>query len=956
MSSDDTSSTIHEPGSLVPLAGPEPQLEQQQQPNIIGPQPLPNATSTSASQYVKNHILSPEPFADTFAILMLILHLPVWLTVLIDCTFIHFLSPSFSWREIWRPFRFISSAFGGSNSSSTSTSSNSNQSSNTTQSQSSYKKNQPSLFKVLIIDFICAITTLYLTPILKKVVIVFAHAIVASSVGGGQRTFLNAIYATSIVELVTFFWDIICDFFHIEHTYTDLVTSSSPRFLRYSSHISPAMTSPPFSALMDESTQTFNTLTSFYKLFPTLFRFICHIDWYSEFPSLIVQMIAVYVIWLGLSPFLRGELASSLASDSEPPLSQSAHTAAPQAPAGSNITLVPTAPTVAPSQPQPPDFSVESFEETIDIGTSYADSGIRSVVVISVPKEAAEHSGSQSEDLSSLGNSNSGLGFFSGNSGKKNKKAALVRSNQPLWSTLANSIVMSARQEHMPNVPPQPHQKLDPLIRDRQASIGEPKTGPSGCYASYVFEKVVGFFVTGVFTGSLDSYIVRVNQVQWRQTVIKLVNVSDSSITVKPDEATDESGSTVIDVSNTYDTILITVHGLTGGTVYEMEILQVHPDSSYEDTIGRIKICTAPADTNSRQPIAPPSRPLSPVTTLLDTLSQSQVTLSEVKNSIKRSRKDHAKKMSTIRHEIDQIRSKCESNDKTDERVRRKLLSFKSTVKQLEADIKAAEEESKHLEQKAKDYADGYTALKNEWKQQMEILEERKKAEQKAREEFSMKLDGIEAEKSAINAKREKLLAKKERLTSDISKIESDLDQAIQEELGRRKAAREAKMERRKKLVNEFSDAITQMENGVKELKSRTQNNYSTYQNQVQSNFPQLPSHLDAPGGSASNVDGNESSNFTNLNNNNNSSSSVEPNIVINNNANDFEFTGSGVLGNGFFGHDPTSNDKSNWFPVFFYSVFCNFIVHSVFFLFDITLHVYLWFHDYKFAWICKLI
>ncbi|KAF5093844.1 hypothetical protein D0Z00_003832 [Geotrichum galactomycetum] len=471
---------------------------------------------------------------------------------------------------------------------------------------------------------------------------------------------------------------------------------------------------------------------------------------------------------------------------------------------------------------------------------------------------------------------------------------------------------MSARQEHMPNVPPQPHQKLDALIRDRQASIGELKTGPSGCYASYVFEKVVGFFVTGVFTGSLDSYIVRVNQVQWRQTVIKLVNVSDANISVKPDEVTDESGSTVIDVSNTYDTILITVHGLTGGTVYEMEILQVQPDSSFEDTIGRIKICTAPAETNSRQPIAPPSRPLSPVTTLLDTLSQSQVTLSEVKNSIKRSRKDHAKKMSTIRHEIDQIRSKCESNDKTDERVRRKLLSFKSTVKQLEADIKNAEEESKRLEQEAKDYADGYTALQNEWKQQMEILEERKKAEKKAKEEHSMKLDGIEAEKAAINAKREKLLAKKERLTSDIFKIESDLDQAIQEELDRRKTAREGKMERRKKLVNEFSDAITQMENGVKELKSRTQNNYSTYQNQLQGNFPSLSGHLDLPSGSTSNIGGNESNNLINLNNNNNSSSSVEPNIIINNNASEFEFNGSGALGNGFFGLDPTSNDKSN--------------------------------------------
>lgn len=824
------------------------------------------------------------------------------------------LSPSFAWREVSRPFRIISFMFGGSNSSSASTTSNSNQSSTTTQSQSNYKKNQQSFFKVLIIDFICAITTLYLTPILKKVVIVFAHAIVASSVGGGQRTFLNAIYATSIVELDTFFWDIICDFFHIEHTYTDLVTSSSPRFLRYSSHISPAMASPPFSVLMDESTQSFNTLTSVYKLFPTLFKFICHIDWYSEFPSLIFQMIAVYVIWLGLSPFLRGELASSLSSDSytESLVSQGTHNVVPQTATGSNAIPVPIPPTVSSAQPPPSEFLVESFEETIDIGTSYADSGVRSVVVISVPKEAAENSGNQSEDLSSLGNSNTGLGFFSSNSGKKSKKTALVRSNQPLWSTLANSIVMSARQEHLPNASPQPHQKLDTLIRGRQASIGELKTGPSGCYVSYVFEKVVGFFVTGVFTGPLDSYIVRVNQVQWRQTVIKLVNVDKANISVKPDEVADESGSTVIDVSKTYDTILITVHGLTGGTVYEMEILQVQPDSSFKDTIGCVKICTAPAETNSRQPIAPPSRPLSPVTTLLDTLSQSQVTLSDVKNSIKRSRKDHTKKMSTIRHEIDQIRSKCESNDKTDERVRRKLLSFKSTVKQLEVDIKNAEEEYKHLEQEAKDYADGYTVQQNEWKQQMEILNERKKAEKKAKEEIVTKLSGIESEKAIAIAKREKLMAKKERLTSDIFKIESDIDQAIQEELDRRKTARESKMERREKLVTEFSDAITQMENGVKELKSRTQTNYSTHQNQLQGHFSPSSGHLDVPSGSTSITGSNGSNNLSNINNN--SSSSVEPNIIINNNAGTggFEFNGSGVLGNGFFGQDPMSNDKSN--------------------------------------------
>lgn len=891
MSNDDSSSTISEPGgggSIIQLvetphnshdtgfsSDADPQLTDNTSSSQI-PSTIPNSNGPQwAQETPKNHVLGPNAFADTFAILMLLLQFPTWLTIIIHTLFIFTLSPAFSWRDVTRPFRFspLVNLFGSfiyispatSNPSSSSAPapavSSGPQSSPSSFKTSNPTKNQPSFFKVLAIDFLCAITTLYLTPILRKVVLVFAHAIVASSLGGGQRTFLHAIYATSIVETVSFFWDIICEFFHLEHTYSDFVTSTGPRLLRYNipQHLGqPAITSSaPFSVIIDDSTQSFNTLTSVLMFFPTIFRFICHIDWYSEFPSLLVQMAAVYVIWLGLSPFLRGELASSFSSDTGPLPEQNlsgippnGQSTAPPLNGAASISTTATGSSV-PLNSVPlsnvgtQDYPVESFDDTINFCTTYAEDGVRSIVVISVPKEAASHSTNNSEDLSGLGNNN--LNFLYGSQGKRNKKSSLVRTNQPLWSMLASSIVMAARQEHMPNASPQPHHTLDAVIRDSQA--GDVKAVPSGCFASYVFEKVVGFFVTGVFIASPDSFIVRVNQVQWRQTVIKLVNVADDSINVKPDEPIEDTSSTVIDVSKdaepatTFNTIFITVHGLTGGTVYDMEIIRLQ--SSEEVVIGRTKVCTAPTEANSKQPIAPPSRPLSPVTTLLDTLSQSQVTLSEVKNSMKRSRKDHAKKMNTIRNEMEQIRAKSENNDKTDERVRRKLLSFRSTVKQLESDIKAAELEAKHLEQETKEYANGYASQKQEWKEQMDVLEERKKAEKLAKEKMAAKLASIESEKALAISKQEKLVFKKERLTSDISKIESDLDQAIEEELARRKGAREGKMERRKKLVDEFSSAITQMENGVNELKSRTHNIWVSYQ------MHQVPSgtgHLEVPG------------------------------------------------------------------------------------------------------------
>lgn len=49
--------------------------------------------------------------------------------------------------------------------------------------------------------------TIYLTPILRNVVLVFSTAIVAASLGGGPHPIIHAVYATSVIEVIVFFWD-----------------------------------------------------------------------------------------------------------------------------------------------------------------------------------------------------------------------------------------------------------------------------------------------------------------------------------------------------------------------------------------------------------------------------------------------------------------------------------------------------------------------------------------------------------------------------------------------------------------------------------------------------------------------------------------------------------------------------------------------------------------------------
>lgn len=339
------------------------------------------------------------------------------------------------------------------------------------------------------------------------------------------------------------------------------------------------------------------------------------------------------------------------------------------------------------------------------------------------------------------------------------RKYRRPKPSQPLWALIANSIVIAARDDQ---IPPEPF---------------------PNCYLSHIYENIIGLYITDP-TFDETNLAVKVNKVHWRQTIAKK--------------------------HETLERIEITLHGLTGGTIYELEIF----DSVLDKTVGKFKVCTKVMVDQG----AVVERPISPITTLLDTLTQLQVKLTDIKQTIKKSRKEHTKKVSSMKVELEQIKSKLGNNDKNDERVKRKLLSLKSIVKQLETEIEALEERGRMLEKQISET--NYETIKKEREELIEAVEKKTKTEQELRESYDSKLEALRSEVHGLNAKKDRLSTKKQKFLSDLEKLESELTTLIEAEIKRRNQAREEKLKRRNNLFNEFSSAINQMETTIKKMQN----------------------------------------------------------------------------------------------------------------------------------------
>ncbi|KAK9332538.1 hypothetical protein V1520DRAFT_352799 [Lipomyces starkeyi] len=289
------------------------------------------------------------------------------------------------------------------------------------------------------------------------------------------------------------------------------------------------------------------------------------------------------------------------------------------------------------------------------------------------------------------------------------------------------------------------------------------------------------------------------------------------------DDPTASNSSLVLqDTLEEFAETLLVVSGLTPITEYEIEVCKTFKNGR-QVTICRTNICTSPKDpsgVSSQQ--HPPSRPLSPVTTLLDTLCTTNSTLTEEKQKLKRSRRDHSKHLSALRSEIDSLKARLGAGDKGDERAWRRVLALRESVRRTEEEIESFLRRTEELECEEKEVSSGMASRRAEWEANMQELEcyesdLRAKKEQAARKERA-----LHAEEVAIQSKRDKLAARHRKLMADFQRADQERRAVWEQEFARRKLQREKLAERRQAIEEEFSNAITKMEKGIDDIRERT--------------------------------------------------------------------------------------------------------------------------------------
>ncbi|KAK9372693.1 uncharacterized protein V1513DRAFT_451585 [Lipomyces chichibuensis] len=333
---------------------------------------------------------------------------------------------------------------------------------------------------------------------------------------------------------------------------------------------------------------------------------------------------------------------------------------------------------------------------------------------------------------------------------------------------------------------------------------------------------------------------VRVNGILWPEVSVQTIvpklhrtaitsSQSDLDPTVQlledavADEPTASNGSLVLqDTLEEFAETLLVVSGLTPITEYEVEVCKTFKNGR-QVTICRTNICTSPKDpsgVSSQQ--HPPSRPLSPVTTLLDTLCTTNSTLTEEKQKLKRSRRDHSKHLSALRSEIDSLKARLGAGDKGEERAWRRVLALRESVRRTEEEIESFSQRIEELEQEEKEVSSGMAIRRAEWEAKMQELESYESELRAKKEQAALKERALHADEVAIQSKRDKLAARHRKLMADFQRADQERRTVWEQEFARRKLQREKLAERRQAIEEEFSNAITKMEKGIDDIRERT--------------------------------------------------------------------------------------------------------------------------------------
>ncbi|RPA86653.1 hypothetical protein BJ508DRAFT_136515 [Ascobolus immersus RN42] len=406
----------------------------------------------------------------------------------------------------------------------------------------------------------------------------------------------------------------------------------------------------------------------------------------------------------------------------------------------------------------------------------------------------------------------------------KKKQKAIVQASQPLWAGLAKMVIQLAKfiEQKQTSAEASTESNVSSIIHKStrfQGNIWITDIGSDHVHfgASH-FGKPLEVEQNsqsnrrkrngGAGKEGSIPFLVKVNGVVWPRTTI------NKSVEFFEDEDGDEEWMRA--------DWTVEIAGLTPSTEYDFEFVSV---DAVGDVLYRASACTIIGEDTPLPAVSQPkpSRPLSPVTTLLNSLQQANACLTEQRTKLKRTRKENSRRLTSLRNDIEAIKSRLGTSDKNEERSRRRVLFLREFVRRADEDIARMQKELDELSITEEDKAQ-YREKKKAWAEEKKRLADAQTAAEQAKLAAEQRIKNNDTEIQTLAQKRDKLEARVKKLRKDVERVEKERQE--EKEKQKKIAERKAAEKHRVALEEEFSRAIGSLEQKTEDVRNRTRDNW----------------------------------------------------------------------------------------------------------------------------------
>lgn len=359
---------------------------------------------------------------------------------------------------------------------------------------------------------------------------------------------------------------------------------------------------------------------------------------------------------------------------------------------------------------------------------------------------------------------------------RKRKQANQVRSQQPLWAALASTKVTFMKEME------QKYLTDDKKEAGTNAALENAQQYPTQANRIWILDigptsirfRAELFGSSGVNMVLDDELMPQSPGIDRQKPFFARLNGADWGSTRIVGAADDESASGSEDRSGKIWSGEI--YGLSPLTKYSCEFVRMGD----QHVIFSTNLITLPAP-NAEQAVsvqAPTQhstlRPMSPTSTLKQSIIAAEGKREEVRNKLKRTRKEHKTAATGVRRDIEQLQSKVASSGGQDERSRQRILQLKQHGKQAEEALDTLKEETEALGEVPEEDLAFAAARRKSYDTAMEAKSSAKSEVDNTRSEANKDMSTLQAEISGVGQKRDRLNARRIRINEQYDKLLSE--------------------------------------------------------------------------------------------------------------------------------------------------------------------------------------